>query len=106
MKKSVWLSFDLGVKGDYTSLFEWLDSQGAEECGPGLAYFQFDVKEDFLAEIEAEIKEVVQIDSRSRIYIIFRGQENRIKGRFIIGGRKAAPWSGFAQSNGGVDEDA
>ena len=33
MKHFVWISFDLGVKGDYEGMYAWLDSKDAKECG-------------------------------------------------------------------------
>ena len=34
MKTStIWISYDLGVRGDYEGLYAWLDSHGAKECG-------------------------------------------------------------------------
>jgi hypothetical protein len=41
-KKGIWISFDFGLKGDYTGLYEWLDNKEAVECGIGLAYFNFE----------------------------------------------------------------
>ncbi len=29
----IWLSYDLGIQGDYPSLYEWLDKHQAKECG-------------------------------------------------------------------------
>ena len=33
MNKALWLSYDLGVKGDHEGLDAWLDDHDAEECG-------------------------------------------------------------------------
>jgi hypothetical protein len=43
-----WLSFDLGLQGDYDSLYAWLDKQGAQECGDSVATFE--VKENARAD--------------------------------------------------------
>jgi hypothetical protein len=32
MKKAVWISFDLGVQGDYEGLYGWLDRLDAQTC--------------------------------------------------------------------------
>jgi hypothetical protein len=41
MQKTIWISFDLGVKGDYEQLYAWLDNHGAKECGPNLATLRY-----------------------------------------------------------------
>lgn len=99
MKKSgtaVWLSYDLGVKGDYTGLYTWLDSKKAKECGNSIAFFtvqETDIKK-IIVNLKTEIEANVKISMGNRIYIILRDG-----GRFIIGGRKASPWEGFGQDN-------
>jgi len=98
------MSFDLGVKGDYEGIYRWLDSHQAKECGDTVALFYFEPKTGNLpSEIEASVKESVNIDSRTRIYIIFLGKDRSMKGRFLFGQRKAAPWTGFAPT--GPTED-
>jgi hypothetical protein len=36
-KRSIWLSYGLGLQGDYASLYQWLDARGAKECGDSMA---------------------------------------------------------------------
>jgi hypothetical protein len=96
MKKAVWISYDLGVKGDYEGLYFWLDVHGAIECSGTTAFVSFDTKSDLVADLKKSVKEAVEIDAKSRIYIIFRAKDKQMKGRFLFGGRKAAPWAGFA----------
>jgi hypothetical protein len=67
-KTRYWISFDLGLMGDYSRVYEWLDSMDALECGPGVAMKQ--------------------------------------GGRFVAGGRKAAPWEGFAVSTASVVDES
>lgn len=38
---TVWISYDLGVRGDYESLYSWLDAHGAKECGDFLAVLTY-----------------------------------------------------------------
>ena len=104
MQKSVWLSFDLGVQGDYEGLYRWLDSLDARECGDNLAYFFFEPKEDLLAEIKAGVEKAINIDKKTRIYVIFLNQDGKAKGRFLFGHRKAPAWAGFAVKET-VDDD-
>ena len=28
----IWLSFDLGISGDYEGMYAWLDDKNAQEC--------------------------------------------------------------------------
>jgi hypothetical protein len=89
-KKRVWLSYDLGLRGDYESLYEWLDEKGAEECGDSIATFRTDQSRE---QIYDSLKEVLGGSPKARIYII---TENG--GKFIFGKRKAAPWTGSFQT--------
>ena len=97
-KTRYWISFDLGLMGNYSNVYEWLDSLGAQECGPGLATITSAKSRD---QLTAEIKRVLKGAPRARAYIISMRQG----GRFVAGGRKAAPWEGFAASTvSSVDE--
>jgi len=89
--KRFWLSYDLGLRGDYQGLYEWLDEKGAKECGDSIATFQSDRTQDELAE---ELKGVLDDISRARIYLISRDTG----GKFLFGKRKSAPWAGFFQA--------
>ncbi len=107
MKKAVWLSYDLSIKGDYEGLYSWLDDQNAKECGDSLAFFNFDIKKDeHLADkLKQEIENSVSLSKRDRIYIIYRDDNNKLKGTFLFGGRKSAPWTGYGIKQVVVDED-
>jgi hypothetical protein len=43
LKKTIWLSYDLGIRGDYKGLYEWLDNHEAKECGDsvGVLIYEF-----------------------------------------------------------------
>jgi len=95
-RKSFWLSYDLGLKGDYEGLFSFLDTVGATECVSNLAYFTYECKtDDFATEIQHILEEKVKIDKNERFYIIWRSDTGSIKGKFLFGGRKRSPWEGF-----------
>ena len=83
-----WLSFDLGLRGEYEDLYMWLDAMEARECGENVATF---LSEKTGEQIKTELSDI--LDERARVYIITRKQG----GRFILGKRKRAPWSGYAQ---------
>jgi hypothetical protein len=97
-KTRYWISFDLGLMGDYSRVYEWLDSMDALECGPGVATITSAKSRD---QLTAEIQRIFKSAPRARAYIISMRQG----GRFVAGGRKAAPWEGFAVSTAdSVDE--
>ena len=84
-----WVSFDFGLGANYREFYEWLDAKDASECGIGIATFTSTLSRD---QIAAEIKRTLRRQIRPRVYLI----SMRHGGRFILGGRKASPWTGFA----------
>ena len=106
MKNAVWLSFDLGVQADYEGMYAWLDEHQARECGDSLAFLNYEYSGSLLESLTEDIRKSVQVTKRTRIYVIYREPDTKkMKGSFIFGGRKAAPWSGFSVSVGSVDTD-
>jgi len=98
----MWISFDLGVRGDYEGMYAWLDTHGAKECGDSVAYLLYEWDGDLITSLLEEMEHSVDVTKRTRIYGIWQDSESRnMKGRFIIGGRKSAPWAGHA---GGVEQ--
>lgn len=85
-----WLSFDLGLQGDYESLYSWLDKQKAKECGSSVATF---VSRKTRDQIVRELSGILDQRKNPRIYIISTKQG----GKFILGKRVVAPWTGYAQ---------
>jgi hypothetical protein len=96
-KKTFWLSYDLGLKGDYNSLYTWLDKQKAKECGDSVAYFEFICSTDNPnEEVKKDLIENVDFNKTDRVYIVWRDNTSLAnKGMFIIGNRKPAPWEGY-----------
>jgi len=107
MKKTFWISYDLGLKGDYNGMYTWLDTYEAKECGDSLAVFKFDCTIDFINEIAKDLKENVELKKTDRVYLIYRDKKdkNLVKGRFIVGRRKPAPWEGYALGDDDFSED-
>jgi len=103
MTKTVWISYDLGVRGDYEGLFEFLASADAKECGSNLGVIVFPVQTDLIKELKAAIKDHMKIDKRSRIYVMFKKSDGKLTGSFIFGNRKSPPWAGYATL--GVSEE-
>ena len=87
--KRYWLSYDLGLRGEYEVLYGWLDSKQAKECGDSIATFHSDRTSE---ELKDELTEILIETSKPRIYLISSG-----RGSFVIGKRKAAPWAGYFQ---------
>ena len=105
VRKVIWLSYDLGIQGDYEGLYAWLDDHGARECGDSIAYFPNSYDENFHDSLESDLRSAVSINKRTRIYVVYR-DEGRVKGRFIFGGRKRAPWEGYGSHEGQDEDDA
>lgn len=105
MKKAIWLSYDLGIRGDYEGLYAWLDNHEAVECGNGIALFKFDVTDidNLIDELKRDLSENVEFSKRDRVYVIWKIR-NKLKGNFIFGKRKASPWEGYGSKDSGVDE--
>ena len=97
-EKLVWISFDLGVSGDYESMYAWLDEHHAKECGDNLAAINFEPRRDLVAELKSDIKKSVELNKKSRIYIIYKSEKGTMKGTFVHGTRKQAPWTGYGAS--------
>lgn len=85
-----WLSFDLGLRGNYDELYEWLDKMEARECGDSMATF-------VTAKSREQItKELLRfLDGKTRIYLV----NSKQGGKFIIGKRKRDPWAGYAEAS-------
>ena len=98
MKSTIWLSYDLGVNGDYEGLYSWLDSHGAKECGSSVAFLKYVHERDLVTALKEDIQAAVSLDKRSRLYVVHDG-----KGKYLFGRRKSAPWEGFGDI--GDDEE-
>jgi hypothetical protein len=101
---AIWLSFDLGVRGDYESLYAWLDDQEAKECGDGIAFLNYEHTGALIPALTRELKRTLQLTSQTRIYVVFF--DGKIRGRFVLGSRKAPPWSGYGSSETEADDES
>ena len=106
MTKWVWVSYDLGVDGDYEGMYAWLDNHAAKECGDSVALVLYESHGDLVAELKAELKASVRLTPKSRIYAIYLGDGMKIKGTWLVGSRKQAPWTGYGslKGEGATDE--
>ena len=101
----VWMNYDLGVQGDYTGLYTWLDGMGAMECADSTAFFTLDIGDgdDIFALLRDGLEEAVELSTRSRIYV-FCSRRGRIRAGFVVGKRKRAPWEGYAAADTSEDD--
>ncbi|MDR3226368.1 MAG: hypothetical protein LBT56_01685 [Prevotellaceae bacterium] len=105
MKKNVWISYDLGIRGDYSGLYQWLANHDAIECGNGIAVFKVNINEneDLIEKLKSEIIENVEIRNGERLYVIYKKNDGKIAGKFLFGNRKGNPWEEYKQTP--VQED-
>lgn len=110
MKKYIWMSYDLGVQGDYDHIYAWLDNHGALECGDSMAYFEYEIPHkmndsEFLDTIKSDLEKTISFNPGNRVYVIrYDPEENKYYGKFIIGRRKASPWEGYGDKTEHIDD--
>lgn len=102
MEKTIYLSYDLGITGDYDGLYAWLDDHEAKECGDSVALLRYAYDGDFREALKADLEGSVSLDKRSRIYVVYRADE-KMRGKFLFGRRRRSPWDG--RGSGGEDAD-
>ena len=83
-KSFIWMSFDLGIQGDYEGMYSWLDSHDAQECGDSVAALEFEHQEDLLKELKRELKSSVRIDKKTRVYpVVAKLGEVKVRRPFV-----------------------
>ena len=97
----IWLSFDLGIDGNYSDLYAFLDDKGAKECGESLATMVLPSRAD-LDRFITEIKKRTKPRKTDRLYVVYAKENGGVTGKFIHGARKRSPWAGYSN---GVEED-
>lgn len=105
IEKAVWLSFDLGIGGDYPGLYKWLDNHNAVECGDSVAFLKYPIssgkEKELFTLIKNEIGKSVNLRSGDRVYVIRREKTDSdyvVKGGFLFGKRKSTPWDGYGDA--------
>ncbi len=74
-KTAIWLSFDLGVRGDYKGLYHWLDQHDAKECGDSFVFIgNYEYETDLFSELEQDLVSTVEI-TKKRGFISFTGMK-------------------------------
>lgn len=102
---SIWLSYDLGIKGDFQGLYSWLDDHRAKECGNNVAYLNYSftgAETDLVQSLRKDLMASVDFKPSDRVYIVHLtkvGDNHKVQGRFIIGNRRSNPWVGYGSKN-------
>lgn len=91
----IWISYDLGIDGDYEGIYEWLDSHDARECGDSLAVLSYKYKSDLIVDLNKDLRRNIKLRSKDRIYIVY-SKDGNTAGKFLYGRRKFSPWKGYA----------
>lgn len=108
----IWLSYDLGIRGDYDGLYKWLDEHNAVETGNSCAsfVFSFDDNEDKTIKdtLVKEWNNSFIINRNTRMYVVRKTVTNGneiLRGSFVIGARKGNPWEGYAERESEEDSE-
>ncbi len=107
-KKAIWISYDLGIKGDFPGLYAWLDNNDAKECGNSIAFLNYQYQSNLLEELKKDLQENIDFKNGDRIYVIRtrkEGSVTKISGKFIIGKRKANPWEGYGEKGDDIIDE-
>ena len=106
MKKTIWISYDLGVRGDYEGIYTWLDEHKAKECGDSIALLKYEFSGSLIECLKKDTKDSIDLTKKARIYVIWRDSTTkRMKGRFIYGTRKSPPWTGYASGEEELEDE-
>ena len=107
MEKTYWLSYDLGVGGNYEKLYGWLDDHNAVPCGESVAFFKYSYNkdEDPDKKLKQDLIDSLDLKAGNKLYLIRRKEgEDKTVGSFIYGKRSAAPWKGFGSSTQDIED--
>lgn len=93
----IWLSYDMGIPGDYEALYTWLDLHAAIVCGRCFAFLNYSYENDLKRELADELRRTFELSTRATFYIVYAdAQDQKVKGTFVIGRRRSTPWHGHA----------
>ena len=108
MTKAVWLSYDLGIGGDYPGLYKWLDNHNAVECGNSVAFLNYMIEKESVKDLPQivydDLRSTVELRAGDRLYIIWRDTE-KVKGGFVCGRRRSDPWEGYGDIGSSESEE-
>ena len=99
------LNFDLGLKGDYESLYRFLDNNKAQDCCNSNCAFEFPFSNNKLnhsekfIEVKSVLEDNVSLKRGDRIYCIVHNEEGIPRGSFLYGHRQRPVWEGYGEKN-------
>ncbi len=105
MKSTIWLSYDLGVRGDFENLYAWLDAHKAKECVGSVAVFVYEYSGALVESLKNDLASAIEVTRRTRMYVIYRDGK-KIKGIYLFGGRRSPTWSGFSASDAQTEDES
>lgn len=95
MEKTYWLSYDLGIGGNYEKLYGWLDDHKAKPCGDSVAYFQYSynqgenpdevLKKDLLGALDLKAGNKLYIIRKMMIQVKLWGHLFTVNGMLRLG---------------------
>ena len=105
-KQMIWLSYDLGVRGDYVGLYNWLDTHQAKECGDSVASLVYEYEGALEEALLSDLRSSIEMDDRARFYAVFQDDDSgKMKGKFLVGRRRASAWVGYAPNGETADDE-
>jgi hypothetical protein len=109
-KKAIWISYDLGIKGDFPGLYAWLDNNEAKEAGNSIAFLNYEFNgtdTKLLSTLKKDLEKNVAFKPGDRVYVVRMRLDKgvqKISGKFIIGNRRASPWEGYGQKDTDISD--
>lgn len=96
------LNYDFGLKGDYDSLYSFLDNLDAIDCGNSTGAFEFSFSggsdlthEEKTEQVKIEVESNVRLNKGDRVYLIVHDKNGQPRGSFIYGHRQRPVWEGY-----------
>lgn len=95
------LNFDLGLKGDYESLYKTLDNLNAQDAGNSNCVFEYkfasgiESHQERFDEIIKLLEDKVEIKKGDRLYAIVFNSDKIPRGKFLFGHRQRPIWEGY-----------
>ncbi|MCZ8143779.1 hypothetical protein [Flavobacterium sp.] len=96
------LNFDLGIRGEYDSLYIFLDTYKAKDCGNSNCFFEYNFHgtdldyDDKFKQLKDDLEDKISISKNDRIYVIVHNEAGKPRGKFLFGQRKTPIWDGYA----------
>ena len=80
-----------------TYMLGWMTMR-LKEYGDGLAMIEFADEGEIHDALKDDLTKQVNFSKKDRVYAVWR-EEDKTRGRFLVGKRKFAPWEGYGTRN-------